>query len=56
MKEWRVHRYVTDDDKDLARVLNKIEAKPGYNVHQVIHIGHNLSGQRIYQFIYTVEK
>ena len=56
MKQWRVHRYTTDDDKELAKILNRIEAKPGYTLHQVIHIGHNLEGQRIYQFIYTVEK
>ena len=56
MKQWRVKRYTTDSDEELAKVLNKIEAKKGYSLHQVIHIGHNLDHQRIYQIIYTVEK
>ena len=56
MREWRVHRYTTDDDKELAKVLNRVEAKQGYKVEQVVFMGLNLENHRIYQIIYTVEK
>lgn len=56
MREWRIHRYTTFDDNELASVLNKVESKPGYKIQQVLYMGDNVEHVRIYQIIYTVEK
>lgn len=55
MRTWKIERITTFSDDILANKLNEIESNPKNKIKEIIYMGNNMQGIRIYQIIYVEE-
>lgn len=53
MRQWKVKSVTASNDEELADFINDIESKPDCNVKEVIFIGNDLAGTKLYQILYV---
>ena len=56
MNQWKIERIATLSDRTLEAKLNEIENNPQYEIKEIVYMGDNSGGERIYQIIYVEEK
>ena len=55
MRTWKIERITTFSDDILANKLNEVESNPKNKIKEIIYMGNNMQGIRIYQIIYVEE-
>ena len=53
MRQWKAKSVAASNDDELADFINDIESKPDYNVKEVIFLGNDSIGVRLYQILYV---
>ena len=53
MRQWKAKSVAASNDDELTDFINDIESKPDCNVKEVIFIGSNLTGAKLYQILYV---
>ena len=53
MRQWKAKSVAASNDNELANFINDIESKPDCNVKEVIFIGSDSAGTKLYQILYV---
>ena len=53
MRQWKAKSVVASNDDELADFINDIESKPDCTVKEVIFIGNDPIGTKLYQILYV---
>ena len=53
MRQWKVKRAAVSNDDELAKFINDIESEPDCTVKEVIFIGSDSAGAKLYQILYV---
>ena len=53
MRQWKAKSVAASNDDELADFINDIESKPDYTVKEVIFIGKDSTGAKLYQILYV---
>ena len=53
MRQWKVKRIAASNDDELANFINDIESKPDRKVKEVIFLGNDSAGTKLYQILYV---
>ena len=53
MRQWKAKSVVASNDDELADFINDIESKSDCNVKEVIFLGNNSVGTKLYQILYV---
>ena len=53
MRQWKAKSIAASNDDELADFINNIESKPDCNVKEVIFLGNDSAGAKLYQILYV---
>ena len=53
MRQWKAKSVAASNDDELADFINGIESEPDCNVKEVIFIGNDPIGTKLYQILYV---
>ena len=53
MRQWKAKSVAASNDDELADFINDIESEPDCNVKEVIFIGNDSAGTKLYQILYV---
>ena len=53
MRQWKAKRIAASNDDELADFINDIESEPDCTVKEVIFLGSDSIGVRLYQILYV---
>lgn len=53
MRQWKAKSVTASNDDELAKFINDIESEPDRKVKEVIFIGNDSAGTKLYQILYV---
>ena len=53
MRQWKVKSITVSNDDELTKFINNIESEPDCTVKEVIFIGSDSTGTKLYQILYV---
>lgn len=53
MRQWKAKSVAASNDEELADFINNIESEPDHIVKEVIFIGKDSAGAKLYQILYV---
>ena len=53
MRQWKAKNVAASNDDELTKFINDIESEPDCTVKEVIFIGNDSAGAKLYQILYV---